>query len=84
MIEQLKKNFKYQAALLLIMLLVGFYWFQLRPSLIRQDCQEYARKMGNDYWRFDYIQKEKPLKRGQLQAEYMEGVYNRCLHDKGL
>jgi len=71
--------------ILAVILIVGwFYWFQLRPSFIKQNCQEYAREMGNTYFSLEFVQKEEPLKRSQLQAEYMEQTYSRCLHDKGI
>lgn len=71
--------------LLIIVLVVGcFYWFQFRPSTLKQECQEWAREMGDVYFSYEFVQKEEPLKRSQLQTEYMEQAYNRCLHDKGL
>lgn len=76
---------KNKALFVLGILVIGsFYWFQLRPSLIKQDCQDYAREMGSLYFGNEFIQKEEPLIRSQLQEEYMKGSYDRCLHDKGL
>ena len=70
--------------LIVALVVLWFVWFQLRPSLIRQNCQEYAREMGNTYFTFEFVQKEEPLKRSQLQVGYMKQVYDRCLHDKGI
>lgn len=80
--EQISKNKWFILAIVLIVL--GFVWFQLRPSLIRQSCQEKAREMGDTYFSLEFIQNEDALKKSQLQQEYMEKAYNRCLNDKGL
>lgn len=70
--------------LVIALIALWFTWFQLRPSLIRQDCQEYAREMGSTYFSLDFLQNEDALKKSQLQQEYMDKTYDRCLHDKGI
>ena len=70
--------------LILALIVLWFVWFQLRPSLIRQDCQEKAREMGSTYFSFEFLQNETPLRKSQLQQEYMEKAYERCLHDRGI
>ena len=70
--------------LVVTLILFWFVWFQLRPSLIRQNCQKYARAMGNNYFNLEFIQNETALRKSQLQQEYMDKAYDRCLHDKGL
>lgn len=70
--------------LAMVLITLWFVWFQLRPSLIRQDCQEKAREMGSAYFGLDFLQNEDALNKSQLQQEYMEKAYDRCLHDKGI
>lgn len=70
--------------LIITLIVLSFIWFQLRPSLIKQDCKDHADNMGLAYFKLDFVQNELPLKRSQLQQEYMEDVYNRCLNDRGL
>lgn len=70
--------------LTIVLIALWFVWFQLRPSLIRQNCQEKAREMGTTYFSLEFIQNEDALKKSQLQQEYMEKAFDRCLHDKGL
>lgn len=70
--------------LFLALIVLWFVWFQLRPSLVRQDCQEKAREMGSTYFNLEFLQNEDALRKSQLQQEYMEKAYDRCLHDKGL
>ena len=61
-----------------------FCWLEVRPSVIRQRCQALAYDRGNDYFDYDFIQDETALKKSQLQEEYMERTYVRCLHENGL
>ena len=82
MSKQIANNKWFILAIALIVL--WFVWFQLRPSLIRQGCQEKAREMGSSFFSLEFLQKENALKKSQLQQEYMEKAYDRCLHDKGL
>ena len=67
-----------------ILLLIGFYWFQVRPSMARQYCQKLTYERGNDYFNYKFIQDETPLRKSQLQEEYMERTYARCLREKGI
>ncbi len=70
--------------LVIVLIALGFYWYELRPMQIRQDCQELARVRGNEFFLNEPIQKLEPLQRGREQLEYITGFYDRCLHDNGI
>lgn len=71
--------------LAVIFLILGFIWFEIRPILVRQECQENAREAGSQWWNYEFTENiNDPVRKSQLQQEYTEGFYNRCLHDKGL
>lgn len=61
-----------------------FLWFGIRPAYIRSLCQEKAREAGVDWFQLEFTMALEPLKKSQLQTEYIEEYYSRCLHDKGL
>ncbi|MBI2031725.1 MAG: hypothetical protein HYT08_03865 [Candidatus Levybacteria bacterium] len=68
-----------------ILILIGFfYWFQIRPTLARQNCQQLARERAGQYFNYSFLQDETDLRKSQLQAIYMDQTYERCLHDKGI
>ncbi len=70
--------------LVLILVVLWFIWFQLRPSFIRQNCNKNSLEMGIVYFNLEFLQNETALRKSQLQQEYVEKAYDRCLHDKGL
>lgn len=67
---------------LLIILFLGFYWFQLRPSNIRQSCHDEAFIIS-----FEYITQNKipdvEQRRITQDKEYTR-TYNLCLDAHGL
>lgn len=71
--------------LAIVLIALWFIWFEIRPMLIRQNCQELARESGIQYFNSPPLQAVSDIiKKSQIQVEYMEGFYNRCLHDKGI
>lgn len=70
--------------LTICLITLWFVWFQIRPTLTRRSCQQLAYERGNDYFGYAFLQNESALRKSQLQEEYMEKTYNRCLHDKGI
>lgn len=71
--------------LAVVSIILGFIWFEVRPMIIRQQCQENAREAGSQWWGYEFTENiADPVRKSQLQQEYSEGFYNRCLHDKGL
>jgi hypothetical protein len=62
----------YKIIIALLLVLGAFYWFELRPSMIKKDCSSYALKnsMNADEKTYD-------------QTTY-NGEYKRCTEMKGL
>jgi hypothetical protein len=68
-----------------LIIIGGFLWFQVRPAIFRNYCQNWARDRGNDYFNSVPLSGVTDLvKKGQLQIQYMDGAYKRCMHDKGI
>ena len=65
-------------------LILGFIWFGIRPAYIISSCQDKARQAGTEWWNLEFVRDLENLKRSQLQTEYTEDFYTRCIHDKGL
>jgi len=66
----------------LALIVVGFYWYSVRPSQIKKECSEIAREqtvkatLGTcDANRDNYE---------ACLAKFMPDSYNMCLHEKGL
>lgn len=68
----------------IVLSILVFFWFGLRPAYTRSYCQDKARDAGAEWWNFEFTRTLDNLKKSQLQTEYMAEFYNRCLHDKGL
>ena len=60
------------SVLLIIILSVGFYWFQLRPTQIRKDCAFEAGKPTNG------------LINPYLDESFNQKTYDKCLLEHGL
>ena len=71
---------------LIVFLLTLFYWFQLRPSQVKIDCQ----KKSDDYRQkaFDREDTDKdglfPQDSIDLIDKYSKSKYQSCLHRNGL
>ncbi len=66
---------------LIVLFVIGllFYWFELRPSAIKKDCSGFAERTAADAVRsksMDYYS-------SQRIALY-EDTYKECLRDRGL
>ncbi|QQG43203.1 MAG: hypothetical protein HYW45_03305 [Candidatus Daviesbacteria bacterium] len=70
--------------LVIVLIALLFLWFGIRPAYIISSCQGEARKAGVDWWQLEFTMVLEPLKKSQLQTEYIEDYYIRCLRDKGL
>jgi len=70
--------------LIICSIILWFVWSQLRPALVRRNCQELAYQRGDEYFSNAFLQNESALNKSQLQEQYMERTYNRCLHQNGL
>lgn len=68
--------------LLALLLIVVFYWFEIRPASIRSDCM----KKATDEAVTSITDEREPntYKRGKMQEEYITNAYKDCLHEKGL
>lgn len=84
--KQMDNKFKNKWFVLAVILIVSmFLWFGIRPAYIRSACQDKAREAGAQWWNYEFTNNiNDPVRKSQLQQEYTEGFYNRCLHDKGL
>lgn len=72
-------NFKYIALLLVVLLIVGwFYWFQFRPSEIRKECSAYAKEKLNRA--FD----ENSVKSANEADTLYDLYFKYCTDEKGL
>ena len=80
--EVIFKDKWFVLAVVLIALL--FLWFGIRPAYIISSCQDKARQAGTEWWNLEFVRDLENLKRSQLQTEYTEDFYTRCIHDKGL
>ena len=69
-------NKQKKIVIFLIILFLGFifYWFQIRPSQIRQRCHKWIVDLPGSI--------EKELSEKGIKA--YDALYNRCLHEKGL
>jgi predicted negative regulator of RcsB-dependent stress response len=88
-------NFQKIIILLIVLLIAGwFYWFQHRPSQIKQECIRYAEQEYEETFSKydeDYDKTGNHLNDGQIprsSIEYLKGNkddnYQSCLHIKGL
>ena len=67
---------------IVLFLIVGFlfYWFQVRPVMIRKVCNEYAYEQAKDTGQKRGI----GLKEGWYVTDDRDYAYENCLHNKGL
>ena len=73
----------------LIILIIGFYWFQVRPAFIRSSCSPIAERSAQNVY---YSQNKNEFKSyadylasgGIYRMATYEYAYNKCLHSKGL
>jgi hypothetical protein len=70
--------------LIIVVLLAGFVWFQIRPIVIRKNCQEKARDAGAEYFNLSFLNTVDAVQKSQMQSDYMDIWYTRCLHDNGI
>lgn len=81
----LKKIFHDKWFVLAIFVVVFvFLWFVIRPTYIVSSCQNKARQAGVEWWSLEFTQTLETLRKSQLQTEYTEDFYTRCIHDRGL
>ena len=76
-------NRKFISTLLAVALLGGgFYWYQVRPYTVRQDCTLDAGKRAF----IEEANKEdaKGLEKVRIQNEMFESYYKLCVRSKGL
>ncbi len=75
------KEYKYIILIGLIVLGIAFYWYALRPSQLKKECDGYAREMVN----YDL-----KVYTGTTQGVYYDWqkendkYYKSCLREKGL
>lgn len=71
----------------IVILIAGFYWYELRPSLIRKDCFDVAQKEAirllETKSELDASYKAGANKGLYLKDDFM-GIYKICLNSKGL
>lgn len=79
-----KDNPKSKWFLMGFLIILWFLWFQLRPSLIRTHCQNTAWDLANDYFNSTPLEGIETSQKSLMQIQYMDGAYERCLHDNGL
>ena len=81
-------NRKYLTIGILILLAIGFfYWFEIRPSQIREACHKEATKEAKETFKtkaeFNASYRDFAEKDMYIKDDYREG-YNACLQSKGL
>jgi hypothetical protein len=62
------KEYKYILLAVLVLLVAGFYWFELRPSNIKKQCSEVTEVIPSDYG----VTKE--------EAERNKIAYDQCIN----
>lgn len=69
--EQITKNWFKVVIIFITLLFIGitFYWYELRPSVIKKDCYNEAKSKE---WNLDY---------GRERYDF---IYKQCLEKKGL
>ncbi len=68
--------------LLALLLIVVFYWFELRPAQIRKGCLAEVRGAAVRSYS-DEVEPDRN-KREILQERFINEEYKSCLHEKGL
>lgn len=76
---------KYFWVFVFVVLVFAFYWFQIRPTNMRRDCDAIAQVESVDKTHFlPMIEYDNKVKRDQLQQKFYSDFYKDCLHSKGL
>lgn len=80
------KEYKYPLLIGLVILASGFYWFQLRPAQIREECMSMAQQgISPDTAKRDGFSVNKFLaENGGLSNEKVNELYTSCIRSKGL
>lgn len=64
---------------IIVVLILGYFvWFQVRPSIIKSQCGNYAKDQVNERW------KEQRIQTSNEAISYTKAAYDLCLHEKGL
>lgn len=75
---------KYRWRILLIVLLVsGFYWFQLRQSIAKRSCYDQAKEQATDKARREDFINGRNVEGGFMNEDY-DTYYRWCLQSKGI
>ncbi len=69
---------------MLVIVVSAFYWFELRPEQIREECDKYAIEMVN----YDMkVNANVPKSYGALtfdSGKQGDSYYHKCLREKGM
>ena len=89
----MKKSYKSKSYIIVfivgLVLITGYlYWFQWRPTLIRQNCDKSAKLIERDHTVVNTLGREE-IDQGQPWFTITKGfdyntVYDQCLKDKGI
>ena len=68
----IKRNFRFLVVLLsgLLLIAVWFYWFQMKPNLVRQECTKKVLEAEDEP--------------GQLAKSEADNIYRVCLAQRGM
>ena len=86
--EKSSRSIKYLILIGLVIIAGCFYWFQLRPSAIRKECNEQAILIERDHTVVSTLGREE-IDRGKPWFSITKGfeyqtVYDQCLKNKGI
>jgi type II secretory pathway component PulF len=69
------KNYKILSLIIIAIVFVGiFYWYEIRPARIRQDCHKWVVDLPGEVEKF----------RSKGAITQYEALYEQCLHERGL
>lgn len=68
--------------LILIIAVSAGYWFAIRPSMIRKECNQWA--VGEEKRQIDLVFERASRGELSLDLKEYETLYNQCLREKGL
>ena len=77
------KEYKHIIIIVLVILGVAFYYYELRPTQIRKECWARIEKIKNEKTTSNYFMSQEFLIKQGMQKE-IDTFYSNCLKEKGL
>ncbi|MDO8574840.1 MAG: hypothetical protein Q7R61_01005 [bacterium] len=77
---------KYRNIILVILIILGFvfYWYEWRPRQIKKECNIFAIKEAQNFYKNEYSYERQKIEEGYYEVNNYESYYQQCSREKRL